>query len=279
MAKPTHEGSMAAVVSVVIPTRDRPDMLRHALNSVRVQTFAAYEIIVVVNGPDNPQTAKTLEVANAAGCIVVRIKQAGIGPALNSGIKTARGQWIAFLDDDDLWLPNKLEVQLNTAEATASDLVFCDFSIFDETKCVPNPPLRPPPSLSAREAMTLRDYGRGCSQALVKRDAILAVGGFDESIVAPDWDLWVRLSWRYRIAWADAYLASVRHHRENTSKQISWAYVSVWTLRKSLRTLPPELRHLRLPILRQIMKVTMKGWEAYIRHKYIAPLRRRIRRE
>jgi glycosyltransferase involved in cell wall biosynthesis len=278
MAEPTHEDSTAPAVSVVIPTRDRPDMLREALDSVRAQTFANYEIIVVVNGPDNPQTPKTLEVANAAGCAIVRIKQAGIGPALNNGVKTARGQWIAFLDDDDVWVPGKLERQFAVANAAAADVVFCDFYLVDEKGSVPNPPLRPPPSQSVSEAMTIRDYGRGCSQALVKRSAILAVGGFDESVVAPDWDLWVRLSWRYRVAWADAYLTSVRHHPENTSKQISWAYVTIWTLRKSLRTLPPELRHLRLRILRQIVKVSMKATEAYIRHNYLRPLRRRFRR-
>jgi glycosyltransferase involved in cell wall biosynthesis len=268
---------MEPLVSVVIPTRDRPDMLREAIASVRAQTFTDYEIIVVINGPDNPLTQEVWAVAAEGGCAVVRIKQAGIGPALNNGVKTARGQWIALIDDDDLWLPNKLEVQLNVAKDAAADIVFCDFSIFDGASSVPNPRLRPPPPLSTCEAMTLRDYGRGCTQALVKRDAILAVGGFDETIVAPDWDLWVRLSWRYRVAWADAYLSLVRHHRENTSKQISWAQVTVTTLYKSLRTLPPELRHMRLPIVRQMAKVWMKGAEAYLRHNYIVPLRQRVR--
>jgi glycosyltransferase involved in cell wall biosynthesis len=119
--------SEGPLVSVVIPTRDRPDLLREALDSVRAQSFTDYEIVVVVNGPDNPQTPATLEAARAADCIVVRVERAGIGPALNAGVRTARGRWIAFLDDDDLWLPNKLEVQLKVAEAAAAHLVFCDF--------------------------------------------------------------------------------------------------------------------------------------------------------
>ncbi len=275
------DGGLARVsddplVSVVIPTRDRPHLLREALCSVRAQTFTGYEILIVVNGPDNPQTPATLETAHAADCIVVRVERAGIGPALNAGVRAARGRWIAFLDDDDLWLPDKLEVQLQVAAAAAADLVFCDFSMFDATKSVPHPRLRPPPQLSAKEGLTLIDYGRGCSHALVRRDAILAVGGFDESIAAPDWDLWIRLSWQYRVAWADAYLSALRQHRENTSKRISWARVALRTLYKSLRTLPPELRHMRLRILRRMLKVGMKAAEAYVRHTYIRPLRRRV---
>jgi glycosyltransferase involved in cell wall biosynthesis len=251
-------------------------MLREALHSVRAQTFTNYEILVVVNGPDNPQTPATLEYANATRCIVIRVERAGIGIALNTGVRAARGRWIAFLDDDDLWLPNKLEVQLKVADAAAADLIFCDFSMFDATKSTPHPKLRPPPPLSAAEGLTLVDYGRGCSHALVKRDAILEVGGFDESIVAPDWDLWRRLAWRYQVAWADAYLSLLRKHHANTSKRISWARVALRTLYKALKTLPPELRHLRLRILCRMLKVCTKATEAYFRHTYIVPLRRRV---
>lgn len=270
------ESSEVPLVSVVIPTRDRPDLLREALHSVRAQTFTNYEIVLVVNGPNNPQTSATLEAARAAGCIVVRVERAGIGPALNTGVRTARGRWIAFLDDDDLWLPNKLEVQLKVAEAAAAHLVFCDFSMFDAEKSTPHPKLRPPPPLSAKEGLMLVDYGRGCSHALVRRDAILAIGGFDESISAPDWDLWIRLSWRYQVVWADEYLSALRQHRRNTSKRISWARVALQTLYKALRTLPPELRHMRLRIVRQMLKISMKAAEAHFRHTYIVPLRRRV---
>lgn len=249
-------------------------MLREALRSVGAQTFANYEIVVVVNGPDNPNTLATLDAAMAADCVIIRVERAGIGPALNAGVQAARGQWIAFLDDDDLWLPEKLETQLRAAEEASADLVFCDFYMFDLAKTWPNPRLRPVQPVA--EAMTLRDYARGCSHALAKRDAILQVGGFDETISAPDWDLWIRLSWRYRVAWADAYLSLSRQHSENTSKRISWAWVALQTLNKSLRTLPPELRHMRIRILGQMLRVTCKAAEARFRHTYIVPFRRRL---
>jgi glycosyltransferase involved in cell wall biosynthesis len=269
---------MEPLVSVVIPTRDRPDMLRDAIASVRAQTFTDCEIIVVINGPDNPLTQDVWAVAAEGGASVVRIERAGIAVALNAGANAARGQWIAFLDDDDLWEPNKLATELKVAAAVAADVLFSDFSIIDQNGArVRAPPVRPPPAQSVREAMTIRNYGYGCSSTTVRRAALLAVGGFDETLVSPDWDLWMRLAWRYRVAWTDAYLVFVRHHGQNTSKQISWAYWTLRIARKSLKTLPPELRHLRPQILLRMMQVALKGAETYIRHNYIVPLRQRLR--
>jgi len=265
------------LVSVVIPTRDRPELLHGAIASVKAQTFTNYEIIVVVNGPDNPLTAKTLEVATGHGCEVVRINRSGIAVALNAGMQAARGEWVAFLDDDDLWAPNKLEVELDLARTANADLLFSDFSVADGNRRVQAPSQRPPQSLSTPEAMTLRNYGGGCSTTTVRRSAALAVGGFDETLVSPDWDMWMRLSWRYRVAWTGAYLVVIRHHGQNTSKQISWAYWTLRIQRKSLRTLPRELRHMRLAIIGQMMRVAMKGAETYFRHKCVVPLRSHLR--
>lgn len=265
---------MQPLVSVIIPTRDRPSFLQEAIESVSRQTCKNYEIIVVVNGPDNPLIAETMTIAAAAGCIVLRIDRSGIAVALNAGIKAASGGWLAFLDDDDVWEPDKLEQQLKVASDSSADVVFSDFTLFDQTNSVPNRMPRPPLSLSPREAMTLKNYGGGCSTTMVKRAAALAVGGFDETIVSPDWDMWMRLGWQYRVAWAEARTARVRHHADNTSKRISWAY---WTLHiqfKALRTLPSDLRHLRFRIVLQMLKVAGKAGETYIRHRCRSAFRR-----
>jgi glycosyltransferase involved in cell wall biosynthesis len=234
-------------VSVVIPTRNRPEMLGAAIDSVLAQTFTDYEIVVVINGPDNPATPKTSEIAVATGCRVVRIERAGIAVALNAGIEAARGEWIAFLDDDDLWEPNRLEDELKVADAAAADVVFCNIVKFDETSSILEPPLRPSASMSVAEAMTLKNYGGGCSPAMAKRAAILDVGGFDAALNSPDWDLWMRLAWRYRVAWDDAYLVKVREHPENSSNRMSWARSTLAIQWKAFKTLPPELASARSP--------------------------------
>jgi glycosyltransferase involved in cell wall biosynthesis len=263
-------------VSVVIPTRNRPDMLGAAIDSVLAQTFTDYEIVVVINGPDNPATPKTAEIAIATGCRVVRIEQDGIAVALNAGIAAAQGEWIAFLDDDDLWEPNRLEAELEVADAAAADLVFCNIVKFDAARSVAEPPLRPPPGMPVAEAMTLKNYGGGCSPAMAKRAAILDVGGFDATLNSPDWDLWMRLAWRYRVAWDDAYLVKVREHPENSSNRMSWARSTLAIQWKAFKTVPPELRHLRPRIFLAMLQVASKGSEKYVRHNWLWPLRERF---
>jgi glycosyltransferase involved in cell wall biosynthesis len=263
------------LVSVVIPTRNRPEMLGAAIDSVLAQTFTDYEIVVVINGPDNAATPKTSEIATATGCRIVRVERAGIAVALNAGIAAARGEWIAFLDDDDLWEPNRLEAELTIVDA-AADVIFCNIVKFDETRSALEPPLRPPPAVSIAEAMTLKNYGGGCSPAMAKRAAILDVGGFDETLNSPDWDLWMRLSWRYRVAWDDAYLVKVREHPENSSNRMSWARSTLAIQWKAFKTLPRALAHLRPRILLAMLKVANKAAEKYVRHNWLWPLRERF---
>lgn len=264
------------LVSVVIPTRNRPEMLGAAIDSVLAQTFTDYEIVVVINGPDNPSTPQTSEVATLTGCRIVRSERAGIAVALNAGIAAARGEWIALLDDDDLWEPNRLEAELELAEIAAADLIFCNIVKFDATRSVLEPPLRPPSGVSVAEAMTLKNYGGGCSPAMAKRAAILDVGGFDEKLNSPDWDLWMRLAWRYRVAWDDTYLVKVREHPENSSNHMSWARSTLAIQWKAFKTLPRELAHLRPRILLAMLQVAGKAAEKYIRHNWLWPLRERL---
>lgn len=104
------------IVSIVIPTRDRPELVRRAIGSALEQTFTASEVIVVIDGPDDV----TMQVLSAIKDPRLRIKalpsSLGGAAARNVGVVAAKGRWIAFLDDDDEWLPTKLDTQLRTAQ-------------------------------------------------------------------------------------------------------------------------------------------------------------------
>ena len=104
-------------VSVVIPTRNRPLTLRNAVNSVLAQTLSDFEVIVVVDGEDGVETSSLIDsfCDERLRCIALP-KSVGGSEARNIGVRHARSTFIALLDDDDEWLPTKLEKQLNKAE-------------------------------------------------------------------------------------------------------------------------------------------------------------------
>ena len=112
-------GNREPIVSVVIPTLNRPHLVVRAVRSALAQTLDAIEVIIVVDGPDEV----TIQVLRQIDDARVRVKplplHVGLGKARNAGVEEARSRWVAFLDDDDEWFPQKLEAQLHTAQQSA----------------------------------------------------------------------------------------------------------------------------------------------------------------
>src|SRR5687767_910711 len=106
---PTRQGDPAARVSVVIPSNRGGPYLRDAVASVMQQTVSVHEIILVDDGSPEPGLA---HVADELGIDYVRQRASGLSTARNHGAARASGEWIAFLDDDDVWYPEKIEAQL-----------------------------------------------------------------------------------------------------------------------------------------------------------------------
>ena len=104
-------------VSVVIPTRFRPELAVRAVRSALAQTVQNIEVIVVVDGPDDLTVATLAAIVDARLRVVVLPEAGGAPNARNAGVREARAAWTALLDDDDEWLPEKLAVQLQVAEA------------------------------------------------------------------------------------------------------------------------------------------------------------------
>lgn len=113
------------LVSVVIPTLDRPKLLLRAINSVLRQTHREIEIIVVVDKPDENTASAVRSVNDRRVQLIVNQYSRTAAGARNAGADHATGEWIAFLDDDDEWLPNKLERQIAFASGRAPSLVSC----------------------------------------------------------------------------------------------------------------------------------------------------------
>jgi glycosyltransferase involved in cell wall biosynthesis len=107
--------SATPVVSAVIPTLGRPAHVVAAVRSALAQTLSEVEVVVVLDGPDAATADALSEVDDARLRVVELPARAGPGAARNAGVAAARGEWVAFLDDDDLWEPRKLELQLRAA--------------------------------------------------------------------------------------------------------------------------------------------------------------------
>lgn len=122
---PTRVAPGAPIVSVIIPTIRRPDLLLRAIHSVLSQTLQDLEVIVVVDGPD-PATIATLQnVTDARVRVISNPHALGAGRSRNAGVAQASGRYVAFLDDDDEFLPEKLEKQVRVAENHGNVLVTC----------------------------------------------------------------------------------------------------------------------------------------------------------
>ena len=113
-----------SLVSVVIPTRHRPVLVARALRSVLAQTYRSIEVIVVLDGPDDTTEAQLRATPDDRLRLLVLNAQSGAGAARNAAAATARGEWVAFLDDDDEWMPDKLACQIAAAAGRAI-LVTC----------------------------------------------------------------------------------------------------------------------------------------------------------
>lgn len=104
------------LVSVIIPTVHRPQLVTRAVQSVLSQTLRAIELIVVVDGPDEATRDALRHIHDARLRVIELPTNGGVSAARNAGVDEARSPWIAFLDDDDEWFPHKLELQLPVAQ-------------------------------------------------------------------------------------------------------------------------------------------------------------------
>ena len=182
-------------VSVVIPTRNRSTLLALSLRSVLAQRDVDLEVIVV----DEASEDDTLSVIAALDEPRVRVIRhetcQGVSAARNRGIAEAGAEWIAFLDDDDLWAPEKLALQLRAARETGAGWVYVghvNINIHNEVTGG-EPPLGPEALL--RELPAQNVVPGGCSGVMVSKRALALAGAFDLRLQPlADWDLWLRLA-------------------------------------------------------------------------------------
>ena len=184
-------------MSVLIPTHNRREMLMQAVASVRSQSMQDIEIVVVDDGSSDDTLCALRGLEDRRLSTIHLPASRGVSPARNCGIRAATGRWIAFLDDDDLWSPEKLERQLQAVRKSGRRWVYSGSVTVDSTLMVIAG--SPPPSADeVSDMLPVRNcVPAGASNVLVERQLLHDAGEFDERLRhLADWDLWIRLASR-----------------------------------------------------------------------------------
>lgn len=203
-------------MSVVIPTRDRAQLVLNTVHLTLDQRDVELEVIVVDDG-SRDGTAEAITALGDPRVNVLRDAESrGVAHARNRGIERATHPWVAFLDDDDRWSPDKLRVQLDLARAEDADFVYTAglaVAAADGRVLWRSPAFTP---TELREGIRSRNLVfAGSSNVLARTELLRRLGGFDESLDhIADWDLWIRLTEAGRgAACPEALVAYVVHER------------------------------------------------------------------
>jgi glycosyltransferase involved in cell wall biosynthesis/GT2 family glycosyltransferase len=248
------------LTSVIVPTRNRPTTLAQTLRTVLDQRHVEFEVIVVDDGPD-PATAGLIRSLGDPRVRLVESGGAGSAAATrNVGLQQARGSWVAFCDDDDLWAPDKLASQHEAIQRTSS-VWSCTGALKVDGDLSPigyDP-------VDASGIDRLRSFNAvpgGGSGVLASRASVEQAGGFDESLRnSEDWDLWIRLSDVGSCAVVDRPLVAYRVWAENKSADLG-------ALRRAIRSIL-ERHHVQLD------DAAVAAWNRYFLTRLTGPEHRR----
>lgn len=204
-------------VSVIIPTFNSAHLVGQAIKSVLEQTYSDFELIVVDDGSKD----KTGEVLASFGdrIRVITQENKGVAVARNVGIENATGEYIAFLDADDVWLPSKLDLQVKLLQQNPEvSIIYGDAYMADENGQIFN-------SIIARHrgrilATLLQKNVVGNPSLVILRKACFSeVGLFDPQFkTLEDWDMWLRLATRFQFGFVPQPLIVIREQRISRSR-------------------------------------------------------------
>ena len=219
-----------ASVSVVVPTFNRLRFLRPAIESVYAQTFTDWELVIADDGSDLEATRYIESLANPR-VLVVWLPHTG-KPSIvrNAALQRARGDYVAFLDSDDLWAATKLQRQIEALRARAN-CRWCYTAFLRVDACgkpLPAEARRPwvPYEGDIFEQVVTARASIRTPSVLARRELIAQAGGFDEEMLsAEDYDLWLRLALLSEAAVVDEPLVYVRYHDENHTREWQSAFV------------------------------------------------------
>lgn len=224
---------METMVSIIVPTYNRAHVIKRAIDSILRQTYSSYEIIVVDDGSTD-ETASVISGINDARLRFIALEEnKGVAHARNVGIRAAAYDYIAFLDSDDEWLPDKLELQM--------DKMMNSVNQFGMVYCRMGGMLR---DGTGRFVCPHQDFGKemlggdlfrqllyrnviGTPSMVVRRECLEQVGGFKETLQClEDWELILRIARQWKIGFVDEILVEVHKMAGGVSTNTAWYLIT-----------------------------------------------------
>lgn len=211
---------MQPLASVIIPTYNRCRYVCEAIDSVLAQTYPHLEVFVIDDGSmdDTPQAMKKY----GEKIKYLRQEQLGVCVARNSAIRQAKGQYISFLDDDDVWLPQKIEKDVEFLEKNKDcGFVFCGFYYFSDVNENMGKRVLTEYEETTYDCLYNKNLIYSTSLVTMRRECLEKEGLFDENLIqSADYDLWLRVAKHCKFGAINECLAKYRLHETNMSKNL-----------------------------------------------------------
>lgn len=238
-------------ISVIIPAYNAEKTIRETIENVCLQTVSDFELIIINDGSKD----KTLEIAQSIKDKRIKVfcyENRGLSTARNRGISKANGEYIAFLDADDLWTSDKLELQLAAFNKNPGAGVAYSWTYFmdvDEQGKVLS--LHPSASYSfagnVYQKLLVSDFIHSGSNTLILRQAIDSVGEFDPTLKScEDWDYWLRLSTHWHFVVVPKHQIFYRRSPNSMSSKVEvMKAAALIAMEKAYQAAPPNLQYLK----------------------------------
>lgn len=184
------------LISVIIPTYNGAGFIERTILSVLGQTYTRFELLVVDDGSQDATGEIVQSISARDGRVKYFYQHNSGGPAqpTNYGIRQSMGRWLAFLDHDDIWLPEKLAMQVQYLQRHPVDMVTCHTLVCWETDRGRATNIRVPGSKNYARLILEKNFILSTSSVLVRAEVAKTVGLFDEQLIGPqDWDFYIRV--------------------------------------------------------------------------------------
>jgi glycosyltransferase involved in cell wall biosynthesis len=256
------------VVSVIMPAYNASSYIQESINSVIAQTFSNWELIIVDDGSTDATSSIIANNCNQDHRVKGFYQENGKqGKARNLGISKASGTYIAFLDADDFWMPEKLEIQLQEIKQENVDLVFSDSYIFSDSNVSDKSRKMNTLRLSLKGIEALQLFLEGnripTLTVLAKKEKIDLVNGFTEKKEIPlaeDYHLWLKMIINECVFYgSEKTLASYRLHDKSSTSEDKVASKQIPEVFFDLMQNHPEVKHIIFKALKKVLRKQYNG--------------------